>query len=71
MITKEYIESLQKQIGDLQLDCMKLFNIGTGEKNVSSQRTNLEMMFYGKILHLKGFVEVLKADSFPKQSSKA
>ncbi len=70
MISKEYIEGLQKQVGELQQVAARLFDIGDGEVNVSRQRSNAEMAFYAQILHLQGYVEVLNADSWPSQSYK-
>jgi hypothetical protein len=68
MITKEYIEGLQRRITQLQADAAELFDIGNGEGNVSTQRSNAEIAFYADIMGLKGYVEVLNPGSFPSQT---
>lgn len=60
MITKEYIEGLQKKVEELVNSAADTLNSGEAD----------EVNLFAMIRHLQGYVEVLNADSYPSQNAK-
>jgi hypothetical protein len=58
-LTKEYAERLKELAGELSTATDNLFGFGEGRTSASSQVSEAEMAYVGRVKHLIGYIDAL------------